>query len=186
MSLSALWFIALGLSMDAFAVSICQGLSATNFRWRHALKTAVFFGSFQALMPLIGFLLGLQFSEMIKEFDHWVSFALLTLLGLKMFKEALSKEDNDCSARNFSTKSLLTLGFVTSIDALAAGISFAFLSVNIWQAIIIIGGVAAFLSVIGVKSGYLLGGKLKSKAEILGGIILIFIAIRILFEHHVF
>ncbi|PJG83921.1 manganese efflux pump MntP family protein [Caviibacterium pharyngocola] len=186
MSVYALWAIAFGLSMDAFAVSICKGLACSSFQWRNALKTGVYFGAFQAGMPLLGFLLGVQFSETIKEVDHWLSFGLLSLIGVNMLKEALSKKDEPCAGTDFSAKSLFALGLATSIDALAVGVSFAFLSVDIWSAVAIIGLITMAMCIVGVKSGHLLGAKLKSKAELLGGLILIGIAISILIEHHAF
>lgn len=186
MSFYALWVIAFGLSMDAFAVSVCKGLSSSSFQWRNALKTGIYFGLFQAGMPLLGFVLGIQFSESIRDIDHWVSFALLMIIGINMLKNGCSAKQEEQCDDNFSCKSLLALGLATSIDALAVGVSFAFLSVDIFSAIVIIGLITMLLSIIGVKGGHLLGSKLKNKTELLGGAMLIFIAIRILFEHRVF
>ena len=169
MTFHMLWVIALGLSMDAFAVSISKGLAMRTFRWKQALAIACCFGLFQGIMPAIGYVVGLQFSQMIQNWDHWVAFVLLALIGV-----------------NISLKHVLTLGVATSIDALAVGVSFAFLSVDILLAIFIIGLTTFVISFIGVKSGHFLGKKFKSKAEIFGGLVLLVIAVKILHEHGVF
>ncbi len=182
MSLFSLWVIAVGLSMDAFAVSICKGLGMPKFQWKNALKAGVYFGGFQALMPLLGFFIGVQFSEIIAQFDHWIAFILLSFIGVKMLREA--KEDSEIEEQSdFGAKTMLTLAVATSIDALAIGISFAFLNVEIWAAALTIGMITALFSIIGVKGGHFLGSKLKTYAEIFGGIILILIGVKILIEH---
>ena len=208
MTFHMLWVIALGLSMDAFAVSISKGLAMRAFRWKQALAIACCFGLFQGIMPAIGYVVGLQFSQMIQNWDHWIAFALLVLIGVNMIREGVSSDDEPALSL-ISLKHLLTLGVATSIDALAVGVSFAFLSVDIVLAVFIIGLITfvisfAFLSVdivlavfiiglitfvisfIGVKSGHFLGKKFKSKAEIFGGLVLLVMAVKILHEHGVF
>ncbi|MDU8923423.1 manganese efflux pump MntP family protein [Pasteurellaceae bacterium LIM206] len=182
MSFYTLWAVAFGLSMDAFAVSVCKGLSMPSFRWSNALKAGFYFGLFQAIMPLLGFLLGVRFSESVKSFDHWLAFGLLSLIGINMLRAAFSDGEEQCDG-SFSVKTMLTLAVATSIDALVIGVSFAFLTVNIVPAVFIIGSITAVLSVIGVKSGYFLGSRIRSKAEILGGVVLIVMAVKILLEH---
>lgn len=182
MSLAELFIIAVGLSMDAFAVSVCKGLSVQKMKLGHALTCGVYFGGFQALMPLIGYLLGSQFEEMIVSVDHWVAFVLLGIIGFNMIKE--SGEDDveslDCS---FGVKAMIPLAVATSIDALAVGVTFAFLRVNIFWAVIFIGAVTFTLSSVGVKVGNVFGMKYKSKAELAGGLILILMGTKILLEH---
>lgn len=168
--------------MDAFAVSVCKGLSARSLRGRDALKVGLFFGGFQALMPLIGWLLGRQFEAYITGIDHWIAFILLAFIGGKMVWEVLfGKEDG--TDGSFETKELLILAVATSIDALAVGITFAFLSVNIWSSIAIIGVTTFCFSVGGTYLGNRVGGKFHEKAELAGGLILIFIGLKILLEH---
>lgn len=168
--------------MDAFAVAVCKGLALKKVRLRHCIKAGLWFGGFQALMPLIGYFCGYWFRDYISAFDHWIAFALLAILGAKMIKEALSDKDEETdSAMDF--KNMLVLAVATSIDALAAGISFAFLDVNIWWAIGFIGCITFVLSGIGIKIGSIFGAKFKSKAEILGGLILILMGVKILLEH---
>ncbi|QPB42263.1 manganese efflux pump MntP [Rodentibacter haemolyticus] len=187
MAFYSLWLIAFGLSMDAFAVSISKGLAMRSFRWGQAIMIALCFGIFQAVMPLIGYALGTQFSKMIQDWDHWAAFGLLLLIGVNMIHEGFSNDDEETSITHFiSIKRLLTLSVATSIDALAVGISFAFLNVNIIDAVLIIGVMTFFISFIGVKSGHFLGKNFKSKAEIFGGFILMIMGIKILFEHGVF
>lgn len=181
MTFHMLWVIALGLSMDAFAVSISKGLAMRAFRWKHACC----FGLFQGIMPAIGYVVGLQFSQMIQNWDHWIAFALLAIIGVNMIREGLSSDDEPAPSL-ISLKHLLTLGVATSIDALAVGVSFAFLSVDILLAVFIIGLITFVISFIGVKSGHFLGKKFKSKAEIFGGLVLLVMAVKILHEHGVF
>lgn len=184
MTFHMLWVIALGLSMDAFAVSISKGLAMRAFRWKQALAIACF-GLFQGIMPAIGYVVGLQFSQMIQNWDHWIAFVLLAFIGVNMIREGLSSDDEPAPSL-ISLKHLLTLGVATSIDALAVGVSFAFLSVDILLAVFIIGLTTFAISFIGVKSGHFLGKKFKSKAEIFGGLVLLVMAVKILHEHGVF
>ena len=176
-----LFILAVGLSMDAFAVSICKGLSVQRLRPRHALICGAYFGGFQALMPLIGWLLGRQFEELIKSIDHWIAFGLLVLIGANMIRESFGKDEevND----SFSFKTMLPLAIATSIDALAVGVTFAFLEVQIVPAILLIGVTTFAISAAGVKIGNVFGAKYKSKAELVGGIVLIAMGVKILIEH---
>lgn len=172
----------IGLSMDAFAVAICKGLKMQRLNYKQMSLIAIFFGGFQALMPLIGWALGRSFKTYIEDFDHWVAFGLLLFIGGKMAIEAFQKEDDDCCSC-FSVKELFVLAIATSIDALAVGIAFAIDDINIWVAILIIGITTFVLSAIGVLIGHKFGSVYKSKAELAGGIILILIGVKILLEH---
>lgn len=174
--------IGIGLAMDAFAVSICKGLSAAKLTWKHVLIPAVYFGVFQALMPLIGWLLGIQFQALITAIDHWIAFILLALIGANMIREALSGEEGTVD-NSLSFPVMFMLAVATSIDALAIGITFAFLEVNIWMAVAVIGGITFVICVAGVKIGHVFGARFRTKAEILGGMILILIGVKILLEH---
>lgn len=180
-----LFLIAVGLSMDAFAVSICKGLKMQRFNVRHAGVIALAFGGFQALMPVIGWFLGKQFESYITGIDHWIAFALLAVIGGKMAVESFKKEEEDSSKENekLDVKELLVLAVATSIDALAVGITFAFLQVSIAPAVSLIGVITFVLSALGVFIGHKFGAKFKSKAELAGGIILILIGLKILLEH---
>ncbi len=181
MGLYELFIIAVGLSMDAFAVAICKGLSLPKMNYKNAVITGCFFGGFQALMPLIGFLIGTEFKDSITAIDHWVAFILLLIIGVKMIKESRCEcEKIDAS---FSIKNMAILSLATSIDALAVGVTFAFLQVNIIPAVSIIGTTTFALSVAGVKIGNAFGTRFKSKAELLGGVILIVVGIKILIDH---
>ncbi len=182
MSLLELFIIAVGLSMDAFAVSICKGLSMHTMKARHALIIGLYFGSFQAGMPLIGYLLGVNFQQAITAYDHWIAFILLGLIGFNMVKEALSGEGESCDA-SVAFQSMVVLAVATSIDALAVGVTFAFLQVQIIPAIAFIGCTTFILSIIGVKVGTVFGCKYKSKAELFGGAVLILMGCKILIEH---
>ena len=190
MSLLELLIIAIGLSMDAFAVSIGKGLSVTKIKLSHALKVGLWFGGFQALMPLIGYLLGSTFADIVSAYDHWVAFVLLALIGGNMIKEAFEKDDEcDCNKKEkncFGFVSMLTLAVATSIDALAIGVTFAFFKVAIIPAIITIGITTFLFSVAGLKIGHIFGCKYKSHAELFGGVILILIGLKILLEHTIF
>ena len=177
-----IFLIGVALSMDAFAVSICKGLSVENVQPKHLLTAGVYFGGFQALMPLVGFLLGFKFESLIVSVDHWIAFVLLALIGGNMIKEALGKDEPEHDA-SFSFKTMLPLAVATSIDALAVGISFAFLGVDIIEAAVLIGITTFVLSGVGVYVGNIFGAKYKSKAEIVGGAVLIFIGLKILLEH---
>ena len=181
MQLWELFFIAVGLSMDAFAVSVCKGLSVSRVRMRHRLSVGLYFGGFQALMPLIGYLLGSQFQQMITSVDHWIAFVLLVVIGINMIREARGDaEEVDAS---FGAKSMFPLAIATSIDALAVGVTLAFLQVNILASVSLIGATTFVLSIIGLTVGNLFGAKYKSRAEILGGIVLMVMGLKILAEH---
>ena len=185
MSFIELVLIAVGLSMDAFAVAICKGLSVQKLGWKHYLTVGAWFGGFQALMPTLGYLLGTTFERYITSVDHWVAFVLLCLIGGSMLKEGLAKEEEEKEERaGFDFKSMLLLAVATSIDALAVGITFALLpDVNIFSAVGLIGTITFCLSAVGLKVGNIFGLKYKSKAEVVGGVILILIGVKILLEH---
>lgn len=182
MSLAELFILAVGLSMDAFAVSVCKGLSVPKMQLKHALTCGVYFGGFQGLMPLIGYLLGSQFEEMIVSIDHWIAFVLLGIIGFNMIKESREQDEENLNS-SFAVKEMLTLAIATSIDALAVGVTFAFLRVDIFWAVTFIALVTFTLSSIGVKVGNVFGMRYKSKAELAGGLILILMGIKILLEH---
>lgn len=183
MGLWELFFIAAGLSMDAFAVSLCKGLATKELRLKHFLIVGLWFGGFQALMPALGYLLGSGFQRYISMLDHWIAFILLALIGGNMIREALGKEESH-SDDSFSAKIMFTMAVATSIDALAVGITFALLSdVNIFAAVSFIGIITFLLSAAGLKIGNAAGIKYKSRAEFAGGLILILIGTKILLEH---
>lgn len=182
MSIWELFLIAVGLSMDAFAVSVCKGLSAGRVRVSHALTAGIWFGGFQALMPFLGWLLGSRFQSFITSVDHWIAFLLLGLIGANMVRESRSQEEEEVGA-SFAPKAMLPLAVATSIDALTVGITFAFLQVNIYWAIALIGVTTFVLSAIGVKAGGIVGERGKSRAELAGGIVLILMGCKILVEH---
>ena len=182
MGLAELFVIAVGLSMDAFAVSVCKGLSVQKLKLSHALTCGIYFGGFQGLMPLIGYLLGSQFEEAIVSIDHGVAFVLLGLIGFNMIKES-REEGCETMDSSFGVKAMIPLAVATSIDALAVGVTFAFLHVNIFWAVLFIGVITFTLSSIGVKVGNVFGVKFKSKAEFAGGVILILMGTKILLEH---
>lgn len=177
-----LFILAVGLSMDAFAVSVCKGLALNKITVKNAAIVGMWFGGFQALMPAIGYFLGVQFKDYITSIDHWIAFILLCLIGVNMIKESLSKVEEGEDA-SLGIKTMLLLAIATSIDALAVGVTFAFLNVNILYAVIFIGITTFALSMAGVKIGNVFGIKYKSKAEIVGGSILILLGIKILLEH---
>lgn len=182
MSIIELIVTSFGVSMDAFATAICKGLAIRRNSWKNCFVVGLYFGVFQALMPLIGYLLGSLFGNIIIEFDHWVAFLLLGILGINMIREALYGND-DCNSSCLTFKSMLPLAIATSIDALAVGITFAFLNVNILSAILLIGIITFLMSFIGVKIGSKFGNKYEKGAQILGGVILIFMGIKILLSH---
>lgn len=183
MGLLELFLLAVGLSMDAFAVSVCKGLSTQKLQVKHYLIIGAWFGGFQALMPLIGYFLGSTFEKYITSVDHWVAFVLLALIGGNMLREGFSKEEENVNP-SFSFKTMIVLAVATSIDALAVGITFALLpDVNIVAAVSFIGATTFILSAIGLKVGNIFGTKYKRKAEIAGGVILILIGLKILLEH---
>ena len=182
MDIWTLLVLAIGVSMDAFAVSICKGLAMKQIKFKHMLIVGLWFGGFQALMPLIGYFLGIQFETYITAYDHWIAFILLALIGGNMIKETLSNEEETADA-SLAVKIMLVLAIATSIDALALGVTFAFLQVNIWEAVSFIGVVTFLFSVAGLKIGNVFGTKYKSQAEFVGGVILILLGIKILLEH---
>lgn len=182
MNLFSLFAIAVGLSMDAFAVSVCKGLAMRRLSLKNTIIIGLWFGGFQALMPLLGYLLGSQFQRYITSIDHWIAFILLALIGISMIRESFSREENSVND-SVDFKNMLVLAVATSIDALAAGITFAFLEVSILPAVSFIGIITFTLSMAGVKAGNLFGMRYKSRAELAGGVILIFIGLEILLEH---
>jgi len=183
MTLFELFLIGIGLSMDAFAVSVCKGLSMKKIDKKYTLLIGLFFGGFQALMPLLGYYLGSSFASYIERFDHWVAFLLLAIIGGNMIKESRETAEEEKPYSGINYRELLVLAVATSIDALAVGITFAFLEVNIVPAITIIGCTTFLLSMIGVFVGNYFGVKYKSRAELTGGLILVLIGAKILLEH---
>lgn len=187
MGFAELFLIGVGLSMDAFAVSVCKGLNMREkINYKHAFIIALFFGGFQALMPAIGYFLGRNFEKYITAFDHWIAFGLLAFIGIKMIIDAVKEwncEDKAEDSDKLDIKELFMLAVATSIDALAVGITFAFLQVSIGAAVSIIGVTTFVLSIVGVVIGNKFGSKYKSKAELAGGIILVLIGLKILLEH---
>lgn len=182
MSLLELFLLAVGLSMDAFAVSVCKGLSVHRGSMKQALTVGIWFGGFQALMPFLGYLLGITFFSLITSIDHWIAFVLLAFIGFNMIREARNDEENESNDR-FDFKTMLPLAVATSIDALAVGVTFAFLRVNIVPAVSFIGCITFLLSAIGLKAGNIIGAKNRSRAEFAGGLVLILMGIKILLEH---
>ena len=174
--------IGIGLAMDAFAVSVCKGLSMKKMDWRKAIIISLYFGIFQAVMPVIGCFLGTTFSGFVESVDHWIAFILLAIIGGNMIKDS-TDDENEKRNDNIDIKTMLLLAIATSIDALAVGITFAFFETNIGLAISIIGLITFILSIIGVKIGNRFGDKFQNKAELTGGIILIIIGLKILLEH---
>jgi len=181
MSLFELFVLAVALSMDAFAVSICKGLSMKKMSWKNAMIAGLYFGGFQAGMPLIGYFLGVQFKDLITSVDHWIAFVLLVFIGGSMIKE--SREEAEELNDSFDVKTMILLAVATSIDALAVGVTFAFLTVNIVPAVTFIGVITFLFGFVGIKIGNVFGTKYKSTAELVGGIILILIGLKILLEH---
>lgn len=183
MGFAELLLLGVGLSMDAFAVSVCKGLAMKKATLKAELTCGVWFGGFQALMPLIGFYLGTLFAEAIQAFDHWVAFGLLALIGGNMLKEALGEEE-ECPCADLSVRTMFLMAVATSIDALAVGISLAMVGdVNIWAAVSLIGVTTFALSAVGVAVGNVFGSRYEKKAEMAGGIILILLGVKILLEH---
>lgn len=183
MSITELIIIGVGLAMDAFAISIGKGLLLNPVRWRHILSTGLWFGGFQALMPLLGYFLGVSFSDMVSQIDHWIAFILLAIIGSKMLLDSIKGGGDEPLSGDFSTKTMFVLAVATSIDALAVGISLAFLGVDIWLAVTIIGVVTFVISGIGVEIGSIVGRSWQRGAGFLGGVILVAIGIKILIEH---
>lgn len=188
MGIGELFLLAVGLSMDAFAVSVCKGLAMKRATLKAEATCGLWFGGFQALMPTIGFFLGALFADAIEAFDHWVAFALLAIIGINMLKEALEKKDesgdNPEKDADLSVKTMFLMAVATSIDALAVGISLAMVgSVNIWLAAAFIGICTCLLSALGVRIGNVFGSRYEKKAELAGGVILILLGVKILLEH---
>lgn len=182
MTIIEILLIAIGLAMDAFAVSICKGLSMKSMNWRKALIVGIYFGIFQALMPILGYFLGSTFEEFVTHIDHWIAFVLLVAIGANMLKEAFANDSENCND-NVDFNTMFILAVATSIDALSVGITFAFLQANIWISATIIGIITFIISIIGVKIGNRFGNQYERKAETVGGLILIFMGIKILLEH---
>lgn len=180
MTLFDLILIAISLSMDAFAVSICKGLSVRRVNFRHALTCGLWFGGFQALMPALGYFLGDRFSSLLTRFGPWIAFLLLTIIGTNMFKESFGQEES--LDDDYSAKAMLPLAIATSIDAFAVGVSFAAMQVQILPAVALIGCITCLLSALGVKVGALFGDKYRAPAERVGGIVLILIGLKTLFS----
>lgn len=179
---TTLFVLAIGLSMDAFAVAVCKGLAMKKMSWKNAVIVGLWFGGFQALMPTIGYFLGIQFRDKITAIDHWIAFVLLGFIGANMIREALSKEEEHTSA-SMDVKTMFVMAVATSIDALAVGITFAFLNQNMPVAASLIGVTTFLLSVLGVKVGNVFGVRYRAKAEFAGGVILILLGTKILLEH---
>ena len=191
MTFTDLLLIAISLSMDAFAVATCKGLSVKKLKYKHCIITGLYFGLFQAFMPFLGYLAGCSFSKIISQFDYIVSFILLTLIGANMIKESLSDSEDDCND-NFGIKAMLPFALATSIDALAVGVTFApcasftgKATANIFFCITLIGVTTFLLSAAGVKIGNVFGTKYKKKAEITGGIVLILLGLKMFISHFV-
>ena len=183
MSFFSLFLLAVGLSMDAFAVAVCKGLAMKKITVSNAGVVGLWFGGFQALMPLLGYLLAAQFKDSITAYSHWIAFALLSLIGGNMIREAIMEKEEEAADSALSVRSMLPLAIATSIDALAVGVTFAFLDVRILPSVALIGCTTFLLSAAGVKAGSLFGAKYEKKAEILGGIILILLGVKTLLEH---
>lgn len=181
MTFTELFLLAVGLAMDAFAVSVCKGLALPRVDMKKALAAGLWFGGFQAFMPLLGFLLGSRFASYIADFDHWIAFVLLALIGGNMIRESFGEEEE--ADASFGLRAMLPLALATSIDALAVGLTFAFLSVRVLPAVTLIGVVTLVISMAGVKLGNLFGARFRGKAEFAGGLILILLGVKILLEH---
>ena len=186
MSFPELFLLAIGLAVDAFAVSVCKGLASPSVKPKHALLCGAWFGGFQALMPFIGYLLGRAFAKYIESIDHWIALVLLAIIGISMIREAFEKEKEgecDCENASFAPRVMLVMALATSIDALAAGITLAMPGVNIVLALALIGGITFALSAVGVKIGHVFGARYRFAAQLAGGIILILLGVKILLEH---
>jgi manganese efflux pump family protein len=183
MKLFEIVLIAVGLSMDAFAVSITLGLSVKKPKIREILIPGIFFGGFQALMPITGYFAGYYFASKVEEFAPWIAFVLLGVIGGNMIKESLSKKEEKLNENAFQFMKMLGLAIATSIDALAVGVTFAFFRINIFNAAVIIGSITFALSIAGVKIGNIFGTRYKSKAEFVGGLVLVLLGIKIIVEH---
>ena len=183
MEIAELMIIAVGVSMDAFAVSIAKGLALHRPCARHYGSVALWFGGFQALMPLVGYFLGIHFAPIVECCDHWIAFVLLAIIGGKMIYDTLRGGDEDTTGADFRLRTMFVLAVATSIDALAIGISLAFLKVDIWSAVATIGVTTALFSAFGLHLGNIFGNRYKHGAELLGGIVLLLIGAKILIEH---
>ncbi len=184
MSIIDIILLAIGVSMDAFAVSIAKGLAAKRLRLSHYTSVVLWFGGFQALMPLVGFFVGVNFAPIVECCDHWIAFVLLAIIGGKMIYDTVAGEDDEEPASaDFSLKTMLLLAVATSIDALAVGVSLAFLKVDIWLAIALIGTTTGLFSAAGLRLGNIFGYKYKHGAELTGGVVLVLIGVKILIEH---
>lgn len=184
MGIAELFLIAVGLSMDAFAVAVCKGLAMKKCTWKKAGIVGAYFGMFQAGMPMVGYILGVQFKDIITSIDHWIAFILLGIIGMNMVRESRGIcEECETQSESLDVKTMAGLAVATSIDALAVGVTFAFLQVEIVPAVSFIGAITFLISVTGVKIGHIFGAKYKSKAELVGGIILILMGVKILLEH---
>ncbi len=183
MSFITLFLLAFGLSMDAFAVAVCKGLAMGRITAKGAVTVGLYFGLFQAGMPVLGYFLGSFFQSRLMAFDHWISFALLSFIGARMIQESLDRKEKPPESCSLSPGNMLMLSVATSIDALAVGVTFAFLDVNIPYAVAFIGLTTFLISVVGVKLGNVFGAKYKSRAEMVGGAVLIALGIKILLEH---
>ena len=175
--------LAVGVSMDAFAVSIGKGLSVRKVSWKQLLSVGLWFGGFQALMPVIGYFLGVSFAGLVERIDHWIAFGLLVLIGGNMIREALKRDGEAKADASFGFRTMLLLAVATSIDALAVGVSLAFLEADLWRSILVIGITTALFSVVGLLIGKKVGDQFYKGAQVLGGVILIAIGLKILVEH---
>lgn len=174
--------IGIGLAMDAFAVSVCKGLSMKKLNWKKAIIIGLYFGGFQAIMPVLGYFLGSAFQSFVDSIDHWIAFILLAIIGGNMIRESFGGESENCND-DIDFKTMVLLALATSIDALAVGVTFAFLKINLLLAVILIGIITFVISLLGVKIGNQFGSKYENKAELMGGIILILMGVKILLEH---
>ena len=185
MSIFDLILLAIGVSMDAFAVSIAKGLAAPRLRISHYASVALWFGGFQALMPLIGYFVGVNFAPIVESFDHWIAFGLLAIIGGKMIYDTITSgsDEEESASADFAIKAMLLLAIATSIDALAVGVSLAFLKVNIWSSVLLIGITTGAFSALGLRLGNIFGYRYKHGAELTGGVVLVLIGAKILIEH---
>ncbi|EGK8048389.1 manganese efflux pump [Campylobacter lari] len=183
MDILSLIVLSFALAADAFAVSLCKGFSAKKLKLKHYLIVGLYFGGFQALMPAIGYILGSSFGSFVEKIDHWIAFILLSIIGGKMIQESFKKDSCKENSNLFDFKTMIALAIATSIDALAVGVSFAFLKVDLFIALLCIGAITFIMCILALKIGNKFGTYLKSKAEFLGGTILILLAVKILFEH---
>lgn len=175
--------LAIGVAMDAFAASICKGIPLKKVAPKHAMLTAIWFGGFQALLPLIGYYLGASFSDFVSSIDHWIAFLLLGIIGISMLRESFQKDECSCGMPDFSVRAMFPVALATSIDAMAVGVSLSFTDANIWEAVLAIGIITAMFSGAGVYIGNMFGNRYKSKAEMTGGLILVVMGVKILLEH---